>query len=230
MTRMVVIDDDPYVRRGVAAFLGECAGIQVLAVLDHEAALLFGRRWREIDLALVDAADDSRTDDQFPGVAVVEEIRRQCGADHRPRVMVVTGHAYDEAVRRRMREAGADYLYDRRSLMDEQAMLSAVLRPSSVLAAPAGRTPEEERLGISRHTRVNAAVAYALAENIPSRLARRENPRGRVWDRIREEFNQIARLATVNSDGLPPDRAQDEPSRRQLNRFLTWATKVKRPS
>lgn len=226
MAGVAVVDDDPFARRGIASFLGECEGIEVVAVVDHDAALALGDRWLQVDVALVDAADDSRSDDHFPGVAVVEEIRRRCGRD-RPCVVVMTGHAYDEAVRRRMREAEADHFYDRRELLDERSMLAAVLRPSAVLPEPEGRTADEERLGISRLTHVNAAVNYALAENLPQRLTSRENRRARVWDRIRAEFSQVARLATVNTDGLPPDREQDLPSRRQIERFLTWATRVK---
>ncbi|TDD07481.1 response regulator [Nonomuraea deserti] len=231
MNRVAVVDDDYYVRLGVTTFLRDRAEIGAVTALDHPAALAFGDGWREVDVALVDAADDRRADDQFPGVAVVEEIRRRCDPG-RPRVVVVTGHAYDEAVRRRMREAGADFLYDRRDVLDPQAMLAAVLRPGRAAGSSTprqeGRTRDEERLGVSRLTRVNAAVAYALAEDLPGRLAERANPRGRAWERVRAEFGRVARIATVNADGLPPDREQDLPSLRQIERFLTWATRIKR--
>ncbi|TDD23681.1 hypothetical protein E1294_08115 [Nonomuraea diastatica] len=77
---------------------------------------------------------------------------------------------------------------------------------------------------------MNAAVAYALAEDLPRRLAERANPRGRAWERVRAESGRVARIATVNADGLPPDREQELRSLRQIERFLTWATRIKRPS
>lgn len=221
---MVVVDDDDITRAGIVAILTGTPGLRVLAGLDHRTAAAWPS-WDEVDVALVDAADERRADDQFPGVAVVQAVRL---VNERATVIVLTGHFLDGAVRRRMREARADYFYHRSQLGDAARLRAAVLDPSSVVPDPLD--PEEEiRHGVSAGSRVNAAVAHALAENLPERLRERANPRSRAWERLRREFNRHARLAAMTSDGRVPDRPQELPSLPQIARFLAWATRVKTP-
>ncbi len=224
--RLVVVDDDDISRAGITAILSAVEELEIVASLDHPAAAAWGEQWRGVDVVLVDAADERRNDDQFPGVSVVESVRRH--RDRREtRVIVLTGHFFDGAVRRRVREAGADFFYHRSELADAAALRAAVLRRAG-RPVPEPEDPEEEiRLGVSPHSRVNAAVAHALAEGLPERLAERANPRSRAWERLRREFNRHARLQAMTSDGRLPDRTQDTPSLPQISRFLTWATKVK---
>jgi DNA-binding NarL/FixJ family response regulator len=72
--RIVVVDDDVWVRRGRAASLAEVPELAVTAVLSHAEALDFDR-WDDADIALVDAWDERADFDRFPGVRVVEAIR-----------------------------------------------------------------------------------------------------------------------------------------------------------
>ncbi|ETK38127.1 response regulator transcription factor [Microbispora sp. ATCC PTA-5024] len=224
--RVVVVDDDDISRNGVAVILTGVPGLRLVAALTHEDAAGWGGRWRDADVVLVDAADERREGDQFPGVAVVEQVRR-----HRPRALVIvfTGHFFDGAVRRRMREAGADLFFHRGELA-EAATLRAVVLGGTGRPVPGPEDPEEEiRHGVSRRSTVNAAVSHALAADLPGRLAERRNPRSRAWERLRREFNRHAGLHAMTCDGRAPDREQDLPSLPQIARFLRWATRVKSP-
>jgi CheY-like chemotaxis protein len=228
--RVVVVDDDAVNRHGMAALLSASDQITLVAAFDHDEALAADDVWSDADVAVVDAADHRRAADQFPGVAVVEHIRRRAPA--RLTVIVVTGHFFDDAVRRRMREARADFFYHRADMADAEALYDAVLRPEAARRrVPEPRDPEGQfRHGVSEHTRVNEAVGYALANALEERLAERAEPRSRRWLRLRGDFNRVARLTPVTSDGRMPDRPQEEPSLPQITRFIAWAMKVKHPS
>ena len=224
---MVVVDDDDINRRGIASLLEEDAGIEVAASVTHADALGRPDLWDGVDVALVDAADERNHADHFPGVAVVEEIRRR-----RPRgetvIVVITGHFFDDAVRRRMREAQADFYYHRSEVGDARSLRDAVLHPEAHRRVP-GPVDAEDLFnqGVTDETRVNRAVTYAAENDLQAAMAERDRPR-RSWLRLRREFNREARLSPVTVDGRPPDRPQVLPSRPQIVRFLQWATRVKR--
>jgi CheY-like chemotaxis protein len=225
---VVVVDDDDINRRGMASLLGEDPAIDVAASLTHADAMGRPDLWDGVDAVLVDAADERDAADHFPGVRVVEEVRR-----HRPRgrtaIVVITGHFFDDAVRRRMREAGADFYYHRSEVGDARSLRAAVLRPGAGHAVPGPTDPDELfNQGVTDDTRVNRAVAYAAEHELERELADPDRPR-RAWLRLRREFNREARLSAVTVDGRRPDRQQVLPSRPQIARFLRWATRVKRP-
>ncbi|MEV0407055.1 hypothetical protein [Actinoallomurus sp. NPDC050550] len=228
-TGVIIVDDDAVNRLGMAAVLSESEQIRMIASFDHDEAMTVTDPWHEADVVLVDAADHRREHDQFPGVAVVEHIRRH-GSD-RLIIIAVTGHFFDDAVRRRMREARADFFYHRADMADPEALRSAVLRPQAARwQIPGPRDPETQfRHGVTDHTRVNQAVEFAVQNAIEDRLAERADPRSRRWLRLRAEFNHIARLTPVTGDGRLPDRRQDQPSLPQISRFIAWAMKVKEP-
>ena len=226
-TRVVVVDDDDINRRGMASLLGEDAGIAVAGSVTHAGALGRPDLWEGVDVVLVDAADERNPADHFPGVAVVLEIRR-----HRTRaqtlIVVVTGHFFDDAVRRRMREAQADFYYHRSEVGDERSLRDAVLRPEAHRRVPDPVDPVDLfNQGITDDTRVNRAVTYAAEHDLEGTMVERDRPR-RSWERLRREFNREARLSPATVDGRLPDRHQDLPSRPQIVRFLLWATRVKR--
>jgi len=227
LVRVVVVDDDDINRRGMASLLGEDPAIDVAASLTHADALGRPDLWDGVDAVVVDAADERNAADHFPGVRVVEEVRR-----HRPRgrtaIVVVTGHFFDDAVRRRMREAGADFYYHRSEVGGAGSLRAAVLRPGAGHAVPDPTDPAELfNQGVTDDTRVNRAVAYAAEHELERELADPDRPR-RSWLRLRREFNREARLSAVTVDGRRPDRQQVLPSRPQIARFLRWATRVKR--
>ncbi|MCQ0008080.1 hypothetical protein [Actinomadura madurae] len=226
--RVVVVDDDEINRYGMACVLDADPRIELVAAIGHDDALSGAHVWERADVAVVDAADHRRDGDQFPGVAVVEHARRTVPAG-RLTVIVVTGHFFDDAVRRRMREARADFFYHRSDMADAEALRAAVLRPDLARRrVPPPRDPEAQfRHGVTDATKVNRAIDYAVRQVLEERIAERAEPRSRRWIRLRDEFNRVARLTPVTSDGRRPDRPQDLPSLPQISRFLTWATKIK---
>jgi DNA-binding NarL/FixJ family response regulator len=225
--RVAIVDDDEVNRRGMGALLSGEGRVRVVAELSHAQALAWDREWEEVDVLLIDAADERAALDHFPGVTVVERLRsRRSRAE--TRVVVYTGHFFDDAVRRRMREAGADAFYHRSELGSGRAVREAVLGGEAPRPVPEPADPELEfRHGITEETRVNLAVRFALERELPARLGQRPRPRSRSWARLRREFNRVARLTAVTVDGRPPDRPQELPSLAQIARFLAWATRVK---
>jgi CheY-like chemotaxis protein len=223
----MVVEDDDINRRGMIGLMAECEDIELIAAITHTEAMAWDGRWEEVDVVLVDAADDRAQGDQFPGVAVVERVRRR-RAPHQTTVVVVTGHFFDDALRRRLQEARADFLYHRSELAERRTLYDVVLHPERHRHIPGPEDPEEgRRLGVTVTSRVNQAVTYALEHGLVEALRGRSLPRTRAWMRLRREFNREARLTPMTMDGNLPDRAQDLPSMPQIARFLTWATRLK---
>ncbi len=225
--RVVLVDNEAIGRLGMNAVLSSDPRVDVVGVYDHEESLQPERSWGDVDVAVVDAADDQLAGDQFPGVAVVEAIRAQ-SPPGKASIVVVTGHFFDDALRRRMREAKADYFYHRSALAEPEKLISAVLAPpvAQNLVPPERDVDTLERLGIKPATAVNAAVAWARRHGqhggiIPAGSGRRQA------DGLRRGFNRVAQLEPRNHDGTRPNRHQDVPSHPQIQRFLEWATKVK---
>lgn len=221
VVRVVVVDDDEVNRRGMASLLAEDDTIDVAGSLTHAEAMCRPELWVDVDVVLVDAADDRNPTDHFPGVAVVQQVRTYRSREQTV-IVVTTGHFFDDAVRRRMREARADFYYHRSELGEARSLRDAVLRPQAHRRVPGPADPEELfGQGITDETRVNRAVAFAREQDLAARRPRR------AWLRLRREFNREVRLTPVTADGRPPDRTQTLPSRPQIARFLAWATRVK---
>jgi len=222
----MVVDDDDINRHGMAGLLASDERVHVAAALSHDEAMAWAGDWSLVDAALVDAADDRVATDQFPGVHVVERLRREAG--RRLTVVVVTGHFFDDAIRRRMWEAGADFFYHRSELADRRVLLRVVLEPEACRRVPAPHDAEALiRFGVTEATRVNRAVAHAADRDVARTLAERGDPRSRRWLRLRRDFNREARLTPMTAEGNLPDRNQDLPALPQIARFLAWATRVK---
>jgi CheY-like chemotaxis protein len=225
--RVAVVDDDDITRLGVETILVAHPDIEVTCSLSHDEAMEPDRSWHDVDVALVDAADERQLYDQFPGVQVVERIRAQRDPSQ-TMIIVVTGHFFDDAVRRRMREARADLLYHRSQIQQRERLCEVVLHPERGLAAvPEPLDPEALwRLGIGDGTSVNDAVRAASELGLAHGAA---GGRSRARTRLRDTFNGRARLSTVNADGTQPERSQDAPSFPQIDRFVHWATRSKLP-
>ncbi len=221
------MDDDDLSRRGIAELLGDRSELKVVDSFTHVQAM-DRPRWDDIDVVMVDAADERLGGDQFPGVEVVETIRLHGGS--RAKVHVVTGHFFDDAIRRRMREAGADFFHNRLDLHDTSVLYGAVLDAGDVTrtGVPAESDPETTfRLGVTEATRVNRAVRYAEGHPVQEDVGGGGGRRSRAKLHYRLRFARETGLNPVNADGRPPDREQDAPSLPQIQRFLEWATKVK---
>jgi CheY-like chemotaxis protein len=226
--RVVVIDDDDISRRGLTELLADRPELEVAGSLVHDEALEWDAEWDTIDIAIVDAADSRRADDHFPGVGVVDHIRRRRSSDQ-TMVIVLTGHFFDDAVRRRMREARADFFYHRSELQESADLYEAILHPEKARSGvPESTDPEAQfRLGVVSGTRINDAVHYSGSAGLEGKLISRQGDRSRSWSRLRTSFNDVAHLNPVNADGTPPERLQRDPSLTQIERFLNWATRAK---
>lgn len=229
VTRVVIVDDDDISRKGFAELLREHPELEVVGALDHEGALSWsGSQWSLADVALVDAADERGCGDQFPGVGVVEAIRA-ARSPAETTVVVVTGHFFDDALRARMREAGADFFYHRSQFADADRLYRVLLHPDGERAfVPPAEDPEALfRVGVTPSTRINDAVRLAKHLPPPDATGGPVARRSRAWLRYRQVFNEIARLNPVNADGTIPERDQRYPSLPQIERFLQWATRSK---
>jgi CheY-like chemotaxis protein len=225
--RLVIVDDDELWRIKTAERLAGRPGLVVAAAATHDVAADWVDQWRTVDVAIVDAGDIRRQDDQFPGVGVVRQARRHGRTDLV--VMVVTGHFLDDALRWRMREAGADYFHHRSEVQDADSLYRAVVHPvAERRGVPDILDPESAfRVGVVRGTRVNAGLDFAREHDLVHRRDGDRSPRSRQWARLRHEFNQITRLHTVNADGTTPDRDQTAPSYDQIGRLYRWATRAR---
>jgi CheY-like chemotaxis protein len=226
-TRVVIVDDDELWRVKTAELLADRPGLVVEAAATHDVAAGWVDEWRTVDVAIVDAGDIRRQDDQFPGVGVVRQARRH--GRERMVVMVVTGHFLDDALRWRMREAGADYFHHRSDVQDADSLYQAVVHPAlDRRGVPDILDPETAfRVGVVRGTRLNAGLDFAVQHDLVHRRNEQRSPRSRQWARWRREFNEVTRLHTVNADGTAPDRDQSDPSYDQIGRFYRWATRAK---
>lgn len=224
--RVVVVDDDDVTRLGTTMILDGHPDIEVIAALNHVDAAESMGTWTGVDVAMIDAADHRRLDDQFPGVGIVQALRLHRSPEQ-TRVVILTGIMFDDAVRRRMREANADFYFHRSELLDAASVWAAVLDQNAQHRVPRPHRDEAlHRLGVTDGSRVNDGVQSAGREGFlggDPLLARR----GRDRTRRRERFNAEARLNPVTADGLIPDRHQVTPSLPQIERFLHWATRVR---
>jgi len=222
MIRVRVVDDRDVLLAGIRAVLDTSPNIEVIDAVDHDTALAPNIRWDGIDVAIVDAADDRKVDDQFPGVAVVERIRAS-SVDPQPNVIVVTGYAVHDGLRVRMREAGADWLLHRTDIGAD--LVTAVLTPRrdyGGVPAPADRTTLQQ-LGWHNGARINDAVRWAIDHNQINGL--RSGTRRGV-QAARAQFTKLTRVQPRNNDGTSPGRNQNTVSTAQANRLLRWATKI----
>ncbi|MGH9082064.1 MAG: hypothetical protein ACRDWN_01830 [Acidimicrobiales bacterium] len=227
--RVVIVEDDDIARRGLAELLADRPELEVTAALTHTQAKAWDLEWDQVDVLVVDAADERDIVDHFPGVQVVEARRRR--RRDQTMVIVVTGHFFNDALRRRMREAEADFFYHRSELQDVERLYQAVL--ATERRSPGVPPPVDGEaafcMGVTSATRVNRAVAYAKEQGLIEALSKPGGRRRRVWQRRRQEFNAEARLSPINADGRPTERPLANPSLPQIERFLRWATKAKGP-
>lgn len=193
--RIAIVDDDSWVRRGRAAALGESATTVVVSTWSPDEALattaddLVGH----VDVVLVDAHDESAGFDKFVGVRVVAHVRELCGREL-PRIVVITGHVYNDLLRIRLAEAGADFLYAHSDVRSPEALLEAISRAWTSAGAP-----EPVSTGI------NTAVDWA-ARNLGEPALQNESQKALPVTRrsIITARHRLARYVAPNSDGAVP--------------------------
>lgn len=125
-------------------------GIELAAAIDHTEALNWDEQWQHVDVVLVDAADETLTGDNFPGVKVVLRIRA-CQGANRPIVIVVTGHFLNDGLRHRMADADADFFFLRADFRCSDTLADVVLHPDHYRrGVPSPDNPDMARaLGIT---------------------------------------------------------------------------------
>jgi len=222
--RVAVIDDDLWVRTGRATALAE-AGLQVVAACDHAAALALGDAWDQVDAAVVDAWDGREAWDRFPGVAVVEAIRRR-RAPAQTLIVVISGHVLSDVLRLRMAEAGADFFYGHEEVRELDDLLAVIRSPEQARRVEVVDTGELQALGLSRSSRPNAALADITRRGLTGAFApgtsQKALPAGRrTLITARRRLSEIAGLAP---SGRPT--AGRVPEWRQVVRFVNRARGV----
>jgi CheY-like chemotaxis protein len=207
--------------------------VELAAALGHDEALAWAGDWGDVDVLVVDAADEGRAADQFPGVAVVRRARA-AGGPGRPLIVVVTGHYLHDGLRHRMKAAGADFYFLRSDLRSPESLLDVVLRPDRYRrGVPAVGDPHRRQvLGVGPDADVEAFVALVESEGLGTVLdggdGSRQRPRARRWSRLRREARTRGVEAVNMTTGNPP-QGQESPSIRQLGRLWQWAARIRRP-
>jgi DNA-binding NarL/FixJ family response regulator len=225
--RIVVVDDDVWVRRGRAASLAEVPGLAVTAVLSHADALDFDQ-WDEADIALVDAWDERASFDRFPGVRVVEAIRaRRSPAE--TLVVVVSGHVFDEMLRLRMAEAGADFFYSHADVRDLDALTEILLRPDAARRVTPSDAQALEDVGLTTASRPNATLRQVSQAGLSEAFAPGESQKALPISRrgIINARRRLADAAGLAHTGGPSERVA--PEWRAIVRFVNWARGAERP-
>lgn len=233
LRRVVLVDDNELTLPGFAAALDGAPGVELVAAIDHEQALRWDSQWRDVDAVILDAADESRGGDQFPGVTVVRRIRGAT-TDHRPLVIVVTGHYLHDGLRHRMAMADADFFFLRSELRTADQLLDVVLHPEHHRRGvpPVGDGERSDLLGIDESVDVEALVAYVSDHGLERAFDPdepvRDDVRSRRWLRHRQGMAEAGRISAVNMTTGTPPRGQSTPSIRQLRRVWAWAARLKR--
>ena len=201
--RVAIVDDDLWIRSGRAHALSAVDGIDVVTTVDHTEAIDSIGLWDTVDVALVDAWDHRAGFDRFPGVAVVEAIRRSRTPDETT-IIVITGHVVNDMLRLRMAEAGADYFYGHDDVagIDE---LVGVIREPGIDRRPDLSAATMADLGVRPGSRPNAALAWIREEGLDDAFSGESQKAlpvsRRAIMRIRREIGTIARVNEPRATG-----------------------------
>lgn len=215
-TSVIVVDQDDVARTGYTTILAGGSPLVVAAGLTHDEALARDD-WSGVDVLVIDPVDPRRRLDQVPGAAVIEHVR-SCAGTAAPRIVAISSHHPDDAVRRRLREAGVDAYFQRSQVREATRLRRAVFAPEPDDALPEPVDPGVlQHLGVTTDSRVNRGVAAAFAEHLVPE-AGWVGPRSRDRLARRARFNQEARLAPAGDDAVP--------SLAQIQRFVAWATRI----
>jgi CheY-like chemotaxis protein len=195
--RVAIIDDDLWIRNGRAQALDAVAAIEVAATMNHAEAIDSIGLWESVDVAVVDAWDHRAGFDRFPGVAVVEAIRR-VRTPAQTTIIVITGHVVNDMLRLRMAEAGADYFYGHDDVAGVDELVAVITEPGSDHRPDVPRAAMRD-LGVGPGSRPNAALAWIRREGFDEAFSggsQKALPVSRrAIMRIRREIAAIARVS-----------------------------------
>lgn len=222
--RIAVVDDDMWVRTGRVSAL-ESAGLTVVLACDHDQALAGEELWADVDVVLVDAWDASQEWDRFPGVRVVESVRR-VRSSNETLVIVISGHITNELLRLRMAEAGADFFYGHGELRNLDDLLRAICAPDQARRARPSANFNVATFGISSSAQLNAALHdiedRGLQEAFRPRTSQKSLPFGRRA--LIATRRRVASLSRMTQPG--PDGDRREPEWRHVVRLVNMARGV----
>jgi hypothetical protein len=154
----------------------------------------------------------------------------------RPDVVVVTGHFFNDGLRRCMAEVGADFFFLRSDLRTADALIDIVLHPDRYRRGVPTITDQAtaQNLGITDRSRVSDLVSYVSQHDLDAALdstrAIRDDPHSRRWYRHRQAMAAASGIEPINlTTGQPPRGNQRIPSLRQFAHVLAWASKTTHP-
>lgn len=244
--RVLIVDDNGITRDGLERNLQRSAAVTVVGKLNHDEAMQWtADEWAQVDVVLLDAADESRDDDHFIGAQVVRRIRAFRNSSQ-TLIVVVTAKFFEAGLARRMRDEGADFYYYREEIRDSEKLIEVVLHPSDerrgVPILP-GEAEDGWNLGLGPESNLTDFVRYVIDEGLVDALdpdgdtPSGPGPRSRAWFRIRRESGEQGGIRAVTRDGLEPLPrlrvrhgpnlgAQNDPSLPQLRRLFAWAARV----
>jgi DNA-binding NarL/FixJ family response regulator len=155
---VAIVDDDVWMRTGRATALRAFDDLDVTVAVHPTEAINEAAHVASVDVVVVDAHDPDAGFDRFNGVEVVRRIR-SARPGKLPVIVVVTGHARNDLLRRRMAEAGADVLYSHRDVQSPEALCRAVRVAAAT--SDAVRPAMARALVGEQAATVNAAVDWA---------------------------------------------------------------------
>ena len=167
--RVAIIDDDYWALEGQRARLEGNPLITVVSAVAHPLASAWVSEWDGIDVALIDAFDPDERFDRFPGVGVVESLRRRRSPQQTVAV-VISGHMNNQFLKQRMFEAGADYYYHRSDVQTLDALVKAILNDGTQRTAVEAENTALREVGVEPGARPNAAIAEVTRASMQDTL------------------------------------------------------------
>lgn len=217
--RVAIIDDDLWIRTGRRTALSQFPDIEVVAAVEPDTAMSLD--WNEVDVAVVDAHDPSQPWDRYPGVRVVEAIRKTRKSSETT-IIVISGRLLEPMLRLRMAEAGADYFYAHIDVPTPESLARIIQHPSpSSLASP----PDDRLLaeiGLRSWSRPNEALRWLEVsgnERFFRGTGTQKTAGGsrRVLDRVRDQVSRVAHLDPALGD---PEKRPGDVSWRDVVKFV----------
>jgi DNA-binding NarL/FixJ family response regulator len=193
---VAIVDDDLWIRNGRAHALAGVDRINVVATLSHSDALGCEDVWASVDVALVDAWDHRAGFDRFPGVGVVESIRR-LRTPLETVIIVITGHVVNDVLRLRMAEAGADYFYGHDDVASLAELVSVITAPDPA-TRPVVDPHTLDEIGVRSGSKPNDALAWiqnaGLSDAFSGESQKALPVTRRTIMRIRREMGNVAKI------------------------------------